>query len=134
MAEDPGCLYKIIVGTDSQAVHNSTPDFVTALVVQRVGKGGRYFWRRTNAYFVHNLRERIIQEVLLSIEAANKLLELLRAHPDLRFEFELHIDVGDNGKTNTLIAEVSGIVRGYNYPFKTKPESYAASSVADKHV
>ncbi len=134
MSERPESSYKIIIGTDSLGVNDSYTDFVTAIVVQRVGNGGKYFWKRLSRQHVYGLRDRIIKEVMLTLETATDVLKLLKEHPELTFDFEVHVDVGMQGKTSALISEVTGMIRGYNFPFKTKPESYAASNIADKHV
>jgi predicted RNase H-related nuclease YkuK (DUF458 family) len=130
----PHSSYKIIVGSDSQPLSAQNADFVTAIVVHRVGNGGRYFWRRMSNAKVFNLRDRILKEVMLSLETSVDILKILKENIDIKFDFEVHVDVGPNGKTSELISEVTGIIRAYDFPFKTKPESYAASSVADKHV
>jgi predicted RNase H-related nuclease YkuK (DUF458 family) len=133
MAQKPQYAYKIIVGSDSQPL-GETADFVTAIVVHRVGNGGRYFWKRLAGERVFNLRDRIIKEVMFSLGTAVEILKVLKENIDIKFDFEVHVDVGANGKTSELISEVTGMIRAYNLPFKTKPESYAASSVADKHA
>src|SRR3989344_7513601 len=46
MNGDPNRCYKIIIGSDSEHLQDRTADFVTAIVVHRVGNGGRYFLRR----------------------------------------------------------------------------------------
>ncbi len=134
MSSGPQNVYKIIVGSDSQPLSSDNADFVTAIVVYRVGRGGRYFWRRVNNHKFFNLRDRILKEVMLSLETSVEILKILKENKDVKFDFEVHVDVGPNGKTSELISEVTGIIRAYNFSFKTKPESYAASSVADKHV
>ncbi len=133
MLEKPHNAYKIIVGSDSQPL-GETADFVTAIVVHRVGNGGRYFWKRMAGTRVFNLRDRILKEVMFSLETAVEILKVLKENIDIKFDFEVHVDVGANGKTSELISEVTGMIRAYNFPFKTKPDSYAASSVADKHA
>ncbi len=50
------------------------------------------------------------------------------------YDFQIHIDVGQNGPTRDMIKEVVGMVRGNGFKAKIKPESYAASSIADKYV
>lgn len=126
--------YKVIIGSDSEGHNGSTPDFVTAIVVHRVGNGGRYFWRRVELDKFYTLRDRIIQEVLLSLNVAEEVLTELRTMKTPQFDFEIHIDVGENGETKSMIQEVLGMVRAYNFEARTKPESYAASKVADRHV
>lgn len=138
MRAEPKRTYKIIIGTDSQGLADKTADFVTAIVVHRVGNGGRYFWRRFELGKFHTLRDRIIREVLISLEAAHTLLDEFKSAetdtPLPQWDFEIHADVGANGPTNALIQEVVGMIRASNFEVKTKPESYAASSVADRHT
>lgn len=141
MKEEPGRRYKITIGTDSERLANGHADFVTAIVVHRIGNGGRYFWRRFTEGRFHTLRDRIIREVLLSLEVGKETLEELKTLStsdergrDLQWDFEIHVDVGENGPTKAIIQEVVGMVRAYNFEPITKPASYAASSVADRHV
>jgi len=51
-----------------------------------------------------------------------------------KYDFEIHVDVGENGETRSMIQELVGAIRANNFEVKTKPESYAASKVADRHV
>jgi len=139
MAVDPRAQYKILIGTDSEQLLDKRADFVTAVVVHRVGNGGRYFWRRfcppAGGGKFHTIRDRIIREVLLSLEVARSILtELKENQKSENWTFEIHADVGENGPTSALIAEVVGMIRASNFEAKTKPESYAASKVADRHV
>ena len=142
MKADKRRNYKIIIGTDSGRAPDKTADFVTAIVVHRIGNGGRYFWRRiaeNNKY--HTLRHRMTQEVLLSLEVAKNILQKLKektsssgAKSIPAWDFEIHVDVGENGDTKVMIQELVGMIRANNFEAKTKPYSYAASSVADRHV
>lgn len=134
MAADETKHYKIIVGSDSLQFNGNLADFVTAIVIHRVGNGGRYFWRRVGGGKFHTLRDRIIQEALFSIDAAKELLGLLENSTANRFGFEIHVDIGIAGETKTIIQEVTGIVRANNFEVRIKPESFAASKVADRHV
>lgn len=133
--EDNTRKYKIIIGSDSQGINNSKDiDFVTAIVVHRVGNGGRYFWRRVHEGSFFTLRDRIIQEVMFSLDAAKELLALLRALDIPHFDFEIHVDIGEDGATKSMLQEVLGMIRAYNFEARTKPQSYAATKVADRHV
>lgn len=126
--------YKIIIGTDSEKIGGDRADFVTAIVIQRVGNGGRYFWRRVEQDKIHTLRDRIWQEVLISLEIAKGFISLIKTFEVPHFDFEIHVDVGEKGKTNVLIQELVTMIRANNFEAKTKPNSYAASSVADRHI
>lgn len=135
--EDSQRKYQLVVGTDSQG--DKKADFVTAIIAYRVGKGGRYFWKKTNGDRIyHTLRDRIYEEVNLSLQVAQEMLNQLRRTLNRQdfpeYDLQIHIDVGQNGKTRDMIKEVVGIVRGNGFKAKIKPESYGASIVADKHV
>ncbi len=127
--------YKIFIGSDSEGHASDNTEFVTAVVVHRVGNGGRYFWRRKALKRFHTLRDRIIQEVLLSLKTAEEILESLKGFENLpEFDFEIHIDVGEKGETKSIIQEVVGMVRAYDFEARIKPESCAATNVADRYV
>ncbi len=130
--EDPSFRYKVVIGTDSES--HAIVDFVSAVVVLRIGKGGRYFWRRVREEKKYVLRDRIYQEVLLSLKLAEEVIRLLRAKEFFEYDFEIHVDVGVNGETKAMLAEVVGMVRGSGFEAKIKPESFGASCVADRHV
>ena len=135
MQADTKYLYKIIIGSDSLLLRDQHADFVTAVVVHRVGNGGRYFWRRmVEPKKFHTLRDRIVNEVLLSLEVAQDVLKELQSVGATNYDFEIHADIGENGETKAMMQEVVGMIRAYNFEAKTKPESYAASKVADRHV
>lgn len=140
MKADERRSYKIIIGSDSERNGDASVDFVTAIVIHRVGNGGRYFWRHMAvSKKFHTLRDRILEEVLMSLEVAKEVLEKLKeiqssgvSGPD--WDFEIHVDVGENGASRTMIQELVAMVRANNFEAKTKPYSYAASKVADRHV
>jgi uncharacterized protein len=134
MRMEPERHYKVTIGTDSELLAGKQADFVTAIVVHRVGNGGRYFWRRFELGKFHTLRDRMIKEVLVSLEVAEKVLAELKKFPLPKFDFEIHADVGEKGPTKAVIPEVVAMIRASNFQVKTKPESYAASNVADRHV
>ncbi|OGZ34204.1 MAG: hypothetical protein A3I88_01410 [Candidatus Portnoybacteria bacterium RIFCSPLOWO2_12_FULL_39_9] len=128
--------YELVVGTDSNG--DKKADFVTAIIAYRVGKGGRYFWKKTNGGKIyHTLRDRIYQEVALSLSVAQDVLRQFGqslSRDFSNYDFQIHIDVGQNGPTKEMVKEVVGIVRGNGFKAKIKPESYGASVVADKYI
>lgn len=135
MQEDPEEEYELVVGTDSRS--NSGPaefDFVTAVIIHKVGKGGRYFWKRSREKHIHSLRQKIYKEATLSFELARAVMEELEQRTPLNYNLEIHVDVGQHGKSREIIDEVVGYIRGSGFNVKTKPEAYGASCVADKHV
>ncbi|PIR86655.1 MAG: hypothetical protein COU11_04050 [Candidatus Harrisonbacteria bacterium CG10_big_fil_rev_8_21_14_0_10_49_15] len=135
MAEAPEREYKITLGSDSAGLADKRADFVTAIVVHRVGNGGRYFWRRIfNGAKYHTLRDRMYHEVLLSLDVAHIFLSEAGNLDLPKFGFEIHVDIGENGPTSDMINELTGMIRANNFVAKTKPDSYAASKIADRHT
>jgi predicted RNase H-related nuclease YkuK (DUF458 family) len=65
-----------------------------------------------------------------------RINKVLGQHRDKGNEvtFEFHIDVGEKGETKTLIGEMVGMVKGLSFIPKIKPESYCASSFADRYT
>ena len=143
MAEDPKRKYDIVIGTDSQERNgngNKVADFITAIVIHRVGRGGRYFWKRANEESLATLRDRIYKEVMFSLDTAQEFIDNLqkfKLNPNYyipEYEFEIHVDIGENGKTRDMINEVVGMIRGNGFNAKIKPEAYGATKVADRHT
>lgn len=134
MGRDLLAKYRVTIGTDSQLLSSKNADFVNAVVVHRVGNGGRYFYRRFELGKFHTLRDRMIREALISLEVAHELLTELKKFPLPDFEFEIHADVGMNGPTKAVIQEIVGMIRANNFEVRIKPDSYAATNVADRHV
>jgi len=124
---------RVIIGTDS--ANHGTTDFVSAVVMYRVGHGGRFFWRRIRQRRKSsNLRERIYKEVMLSLRLAQDILFNLSQDKEAHFGFEVHVDIGSQGKTKEMLQEIIGMVRGSGFQVKTKPESFGASKVADRYT
>ena len=136
--EEPASFYRLVIGTDSQVKNidgKSEIDYVTAVVVHRQGKGARYFWKKEKIDKIPVLRDKIYKETSTSLTVAEELVPLLRkAISPVKYDFEIHIDVGPIGPTRDMIKEVVGMVNGSGFTAKTKPESWGASSVADKHT
>jgi len=126
--------YCIIVGSDSEG--RGEIDLVNAIVVHRLGNGGRYFWHKTHRQNINSLRQKIYEEVNFSINITLELLKLLKEYKQTltKCEIEVHVDVGEKGQTREMIKEIVGMIKGYGLAVKTKPYSFAASNVADRHV
>lgn len=126
--------YQVIIGTDSQKKSGGTTDFVTAIIVHRMGSGGIYFWKRIVDSKMRVLKQRILEEASMSLATAQELLGMFKANGVREFDFVIHVDVGTQGPTRELITEVVSMIRGSGFQVKTKPESYGASKVADRHT
>ncbi len=133
--EAPQYQYKLVVGTDSQSAEGRV-QFVTAIIVYRVGKGGRFFYRRTREPRSRSLRQRIYYETAKSLDVASKITHMLAETEHLveEMDVEIHLDVGRHGSTSQMVKEVVGMVTGSGYGAKIKPDSYGASKVADKYT
>lgn len=134
LAKDPERKYELVVGTDSQPHNGSGVDFVTAIVIHRLGTGGIYFWRRTVNKKHYVLRDRMYEEATMSLEMAEIVLALLHRDGITKYDVEIHVDIGKFGDTHEMINEITGMIRGSGYRVKIKPESYAASKVADRYT
>ena|SRR3989338_7199731 len=134
MSLDANSSYRIIVGADSQKGRSGVYDFVVALVIHRVGSGGVYFWKREIVNQKMGLKERMYREAIMSLTSAEDLSALFRDNGISKYNVEIHVDIGRNGETKELITEISGMVRANGYSVKIKPDSFAASNVADRHT
>ncbi len=138
VGDDPDSFHSLVIGTDSQArkIDNKDEiDFVTAIVVYRTGRGARYYFRKVKSYMKPILRDKIYTETLMSLDVAQKIVpEICAMIPSEKYDLEIHIDVGPVGPTRDMIKEVVGMVNGSGFIAKTKPYSWGASSVADKHT
>lgn len=143
MGADTKASYEVIVGTDSES-QSGVCDFVSAVIVHKRGKGGVYFWGRQKVENLHSMRQRIWQEAIISLSIAEKLvgdfvrIGLFDAKSDFDgsngVNLEIHVDVGPNGETRAMIAEIVGMIRANGFKVATKPASWGASHVADRHV
>lgn len=140
ISEKPHKFYEVIVGCDSSS--DQEPHFPVAIVVLRVGEGGRFFLKKikyADRKF-YNFKQRVLEEVLISCELALNLKEILEREisklkeiPDWQFRY-IHADIGENGATKDMIKEVIGLIRGNGFEPKIKPEAYVASTVADRYA
>lgn len=141
MAASPEKVYEIVVGCDSSS--DERPAFPVALVILRKGYGGRFFltkiqYGKSSKKRFYNWHQRVLEEVLLSCELALRFKEgigerLKKLTAPLNFEFQyIHADVGDGGPTKDMIKEVVGLIKSSGFEAKIKPESFAASIVADR--
>lgn len=127
--------YQVIIGSDSQCKNNQKEtDFVIAIIVHRIGGGGIYFWRRTIDKRKKALKQRIFEEAFMSLTTAQEVMDEFKKNGILKFDFEIHVDMGHNGATREWINEVVGIIRNNGFVVKTKPYAYGASKVADRHT
>ncbi|KPJ57296.1 hypothetical protein AMJ49_01700 [Parcubacteria bacterium DG_74_2] len=138
--EKPEKFYDVIVGCDSPS--GEEPNFPVAVVILRIGEGGRFFLKKIgykNKKF-YNFRQRVLEEVLISCELALSIREKLEREmiklpnlPNYQFRY-IHADIGENGATRDMIKEITGLIRGNGFEPKIKPEAFVASNVADRYA
>lgn len=127
----------IIVGTDSQNFHDTK--VVTVIAVVSEGRGGRFFYEVTRTPKICGVKEKLHAETQDSLDVAERLVTLLEGDPKYEEMYfacpiSIHVDAGnsDKGKTKVLIPELVGWVKACGYDVQIKPESFVASSIADK--
>ncbi len=127
----------LMIGTDSQNFAYTKIVNVIAIICQ--GHGGIFFHHISHVDLLVDVRRKLHEETTESLDIAEKLVELLESdkkyeEKNLNTPIQLHIDAGnsDRGKTKTLIRELTGQVTACGYTACVKPDSYAASSIADR--
>lgn len=132
--KEKSARYQVIIGTDSQEKNKVATDFVTAIIVHRIGGGGIYFWQRIIDKKKKALKQRIFEEASYSLTTAQEFLEVFKKNGVLDLDLEIHVDIGKMGPTREWISEVVSMIRSSGFTVKTKPEAYGASKVADRHT
>lgn len=137
----PQSSYDITIGTDSQS--HKTTRMIEVICIHRIGDGGIFFFHKEDIPKIKVLKEKIIEETNRSIENAVGFIdalqmELLEDNIDLdnmldenRLAFAVHADIGRRGKTKELIKEICGWIEASGFEARIKPDSYAASGIAN---
>jgi predicted RNase H-related nuclease YkuK (DUF458 family) len=124
---------KVYVGTDSM-LRSDNCIFATVIAFHNNEQNiATYYYKKfksSNPEY-RNLKNKITEEVSLSVQAAQKINEY---SPDVKVE--VHVDIGlkKENKTRIMMPTVSGWVNGMGYCLKVKPDSWASSSIADNHT
>lgn len=133
-----GFDHKIIIGTDSQPVNNGTVFVVAVCIISDKENFSRtFYWSKKKLPKIYDLYSRISQEAQFSIEVANQLRDYSSTLKN-DLNISIHIDVSsDSAKTKTskYSNALINLVKAYDYPdVEIKPNSWAASSIADKYT
>lgn len=140
--QDPLAQYAMAIGTDSHGYQSYTK-FTSAVLIHRLGKGA---WGCLRDYIVprriQSLREKISLETSLSQEIAYyvtpemiaRISDALLPYVDKGSDFtiSIHLDIGNQGATKELIKEMVGRIQAMGIEAKIKPDSYVASSYANR--
>lgn len=127
---------RVIIGTDSQNFDNTK--IVLVIALHSVGRGGIFFYDIKRIPKIINIRQKLITETEMSLKCASDLLEEFEKYfvetgfDYTKFGFTIHVDAGDNGPTKEVIHEIVGWVKSCGFDCETKPNSFVASTIADK--
>ncbi|MGP7815805.1 ribonuclease H-like YkuK family protein [Niallia sp. 01092] len=146
MERNPIGHYKLMIGTDSQ-VHPKYTTFITGIVIQNKGKGA---WACIRKMIVPRkilrLHEKISYETSLTEEVVylfteEKKTELINIvlpyiYQGATFTMEGHIDIGSGvrNKTREFVNEMVARIESIGIEPKIKPDSFVASSYANKYT
>lgn len=129
ISKQPESRYKISVGTDSQ--NFGYTKMVVVVAVHRVGKGGIFFYSINRIEKINSISQKLLHETSVSLELATKLSDTFEKE-EINYDISIHVDAGENGQTSKMIPEIIGWIKACGFQCETKPNSYAASSIADK--
>lgn len=134
----------VAIGSDSQN-NGVRTKFCNAILVLEKGNGGTYFYSVHSTPIEQVIQRRMLKEAEMSIDIGKDIIEALESRllseelieKDFNIKFEIHCDLGNDGKSKDSIkaaigwisAEFGGLVSA-----KIKPDSPAASTVADKYT
>ena len=126
--------FSYVVATDSQ-VHKVRrkpiwyTTYITVVWVHRNTKGGRLWILEDKVYERIDVLKRLMTETKMSIDLMTKISDSrLASRLD---DFCVHIDVGHEGKSRSVVDACMGWVTGMGYNAEVKPESVGAYTVAD---
>ncbi len=128
---------QLIISTDSQ--NFSDTKIVHVICTLCEGHGGIFFYEIQRQPKIMDVRLKLHVETNDSLRIASELVEILEntdtyANLYLDCNISIHIDAGNSvkGKTRELIPELVGWARSMGYACETKPESFVASTIADR--
>lgn len=121
---------EVHIGTDSQQSGKFT-EYVTIIVLVEKGRGGRAFYTRERVPRITSLRERLLKEVWMSVNLGLQLNAMIPETAGMT----VHVDANPNlkFKSSTYVKELTSMVVGQGFKTLLKPDSWAASHIAD-HV
>lgn len=134
--ERPYSNFQVVVGTDSQNFDKTKIVLVIALLEET--KGGIFFYEITRVKKITNLKNKLYKETQMSLDCATELMQAFEDKYDetgfdyTQIHFSIHVDAGFKGDTREVIPEIVGWVKSCGYEVHIKPESFVASSIADK--
>ena len=112
---------------------------VTVIAITCEGHGGIFFDHVKKIDRINSVKEKLNYETGDSLVVATQLIEIFENSEELEelylnSHIAIHIDAGTNpkGKTYVLINDLIGWVTATGFDCEIKPDSFVASSIADK--
>ncbi|HWK22080.1 MAG TPA: ribonuclease H-like YkuK family protein [Ureibacillus sp.] len=144
MEKDPTGNFKLMFGTDSQ-VYSQETKFITGIVIQQERKGVWACFRRviiprkmTNLYERISYETTLTEEVvsLFTIDKKETLIDIVlpNIYRGASLTIEGHIDIGsgNRNKTRIFVKEMMSRIDTMGLKPKIKPDSFVASSYANR--
>lgn len=131
-----GAPFNLIVGTDSQ--NHTDTKIVSVIAIVCEGHGGIFFYTQKRVPLISSLRKKLEIETGDSLKIAVELLEDLEMEWYREFRenvpMSVHIDAGTGARNKTagLVDGLVGWVRATGLNCEVKPDSFVASSIADR--
>ena len=125
----------IYIGADSKVYSGSESPMVAyvTVIILHYGssKGAKIFKSHKTSQYYGQIRQRLMEEVTEAIAAGMAIADIVENRC-----FEIHLDINrdERYKSSQLVKEATGYVLGtLGFEPKLKPDSFAASSVADRY-
>jgi hypothetical protein len=114
------------IGTDSQQYGYHT-NYVTVVAIVDPGSGGRIFYQRQKTPKAQSLAHKLFQEAEMSLTIARALAKGI-AH-----DIVVHVDANEDLKhrSSKYVRALAGMVIGYGFEVRVKPDAWCATHVAD---
>jgi hypothetical protein len=121
----------IHIGTDSQQECGFT-EFVSVIVSLKKNGGSRAFYLRNKVVRISSLRSRLMKEAIDSMMIGLELDEILPSLSNMTIHIDANID--PKFKSSAYVKELVGMMVGQGFKTLVKPESWCATSVADRII
>lgn len=146
MKKEPHANYNLIIGSDGQ-VHRGFTKLITGIIIRRESRGAWACYRQVIIpREIRSVRNKLSTETSLSEEIAcyfdnrkrSQLEDIILpyVYQGASFEVSIHIDAGSDkfiSKTAFFVAEMVDRVESLGWLPVIKPDSFGASSYADRY-
>lgn len=130
--------YNLVIGTDSQNFDETK--IVVVIALHHIGHGGTFFYDIQRTRRINSIGQKLLYETQLSLDYAEKLVKIFKRMRDTgafdynkHLNLSIHVDAGKNGPSKQVIPEIVGWITACGFHAVVKPESFAASSIANKY-